>query len=314
MARQAPIWLRRLASCWHKNIAKLPVVSSLYLFVLRWITKFGSANFKNQVLNSLSTATWPASILGAQQVSLGKNTRIKIYPHNGEFDFQAILAGDINYEREVFSFLDSRTNNYDAIIEIGANVGIFTLFFSEKLKAGGGQIYAFEPSRQAYARLLRNIMVNNANNISSFCVAIGSNTGFATFYEPEGHLTNGSLIPHFASNFSAQVKAVPVLVVAGAEIAELVKSEQRVLLKIDVEGHEATVLRALAPLFKKVRPDVLLEVLPGFEKQIESAIAAVADGYNRYAITANGVVYQDNLCAIDGRDCFLSTRKLDEIG
>jgi len=49
---------------------------------------------------------------------------VSIVPHLGEFDFAAHICRRMKYEREVVSWLSDR--QYDFVIEIGANVGIYT--------------------------------------------------------------------------------------------------------------------------------------------------------------------------------------------
>ena len=310
MSAGSPAWLRSLAAAVHRFIAAVPPVANAYLWLWRRLAGRLSLRQRQQVLNSMATVTWPENALGSCRVTLGSGTQVKLHPHNGEFDFAAVLGGRMHYEEEVFSFLDSRIADYDAVIEIGANVGVFTVYFGKQLEQRGGLVYAFEPSRQAYARLSQNISVNGLANVSSFAVAVGAETGFATFHEPEGHLTNGSLVPTFAAIFSQRVKATRVLVVGAESLSALVDEQKRVLVKIDVEGYEAPLLKALVPFLHQVKADVLLEVLPEFEAEIDEAVKLLPAEYQRYAITRSGLQPQQNIHAVEGRDCFLSPNSL----
>lgn len=298
-------WIRGLAAMAHRLIAAMPPVAALYLALWRKIAAGLSNHRRQQVRNSMATVSWPDRALGPCAVTLAFNTQVRLHPHNGEFDFAAVIGGRLQYEHEVFNFLESRMNHYDAVIEIGANVGVFTVYFGKQLEGRGGRVYAFEPSRKAYARLLQNLSANNLSNVSSFNVAVGAETGFANFHEPEGHLTNGSLVSNFASQFSSKVKVARVLVLDAASLIDLIEGQLRVLVKIDVEGFEAPLLKAIAPFLQKVKPDVLLEVLPEFEAAIEEAVREAAPDYQRFAITPQGLQPQETLRAIGGRDCFL---------
>jgi FkbM family methyltransferase len=195
---------------------------------------------------------------------------------------------------------------YDAVIEIGANVGVFTLYFGSKMKPKGGRVFAFEPSQKAFTRLVQNLSENQLADVCCLNVAVGDKTEFATFHEPEGHLTNGSLISDFAGNFNQNIKATQVLVLNAADLAGLVSPEKRVLLKIDAEGYEAPLIRALSPFVQRIQPDIMLEVLPEFEAEIDASVRDAAVGYQRFAITAQGLQHQSSLHAIGGRDCFLT--------
>lgn len=274
----------------------------------RWLAAGASPFRRQQVLNSLRTVTWPDHALVPQRVRLGGDTHVWLQPHNDEFDFAAVLGGAFNYEPEVFSFLDGRMGDYDAVVEIGANVGVFTLYFTAQLAKWGAdrRVYAFEPSRRAGLRLLENLDLNQVTNVSYFNCAVGDRTQFEWLFEPEGHLTNGSLLPDFAAKFSTEVRRTPCLMVNAAQLGELLGTHQRVLLKIDVEGFEAPLLRALAPVIQAKRPDILLEVLPEFEAAINEAAGSVAPGYEYFTITNDGLQVQDRIRAITGRDCFLT--------
>src|SRR5262249_23088870 len=141
----------------------------------------------------------------------------------------------------------NRMAGYRSVIEIGANVGVFTVFFSDWLKRlqPGGKVFAFEPSPRAYQRLLENIKANDCGNVVAVNCAVGGSTGFFPFFEPEDHLTNGSLDAQFAGQFSSVLNATPVLVVAGDLLETLPGLEEPILLKIDAEGAEAQILRSL---------------------------------------------------------------------
>lgn len=305
MKSAAPLWIRQTASALHRIAAGCPPIARLYLAFWRFVGKRFSPLRRTQLLNSLSSITWPENVLEPQTVVLGADTPVKLHPHNGEFDFAAVLGGHLLYEQEVFHFIDSRIHQYDAVIEIGANVGVFTVYFGKRLQQTGGRVYAFEPSRRAFVRLAQNLTVNNLPNVSCFGVAVGAETGFLSFHEPEGHLTNGSLVSEFAANFSSKVMSAPVVVLGAATLVGLLQPGKRVLLKIVVEGFEALLITALAPLFEQLRPDVLLEVLPEYEAAIDAAVRSSAVNYQRFAITPQGLQQQDTLHAVGGRDCFL---------
>ena len=306
MSAGAPSWIKEASACLHRLAAVSRFGSRCHLALCRLVAARLPVFRQRQLLNSLAGVRWPEAALRPQTVVVGKDTEIRLYPHNGESDFAAVLGGDLEYEEEVFKFLDARAAVYDVVVEIGANVGLFTLYFGRQLFANGGRVYAFEPSRQAFSRLLSNLDLNALPNVFPINAAVGAKTGFEEFHEPEGHLTNGSLVGGFAAKFSESVRSVPVLVVDAALLHGLVKEARRVLIKIDVEGYEAQVLRALAPLVASKRPDILLEVLPEFEVEIGEAVLYAAPGYEMHAITAQGLQRQSTLKAVGGRDCFLT--------
>ena len=61
----------------------------------------------------------------------------------------------MHHEPEVFAFLLKKMAGYDTVVEIGANVGLYTIFFSKLLPRPDDRprILSFEPSRRAFAEL-----------------------------------------------------------------------------------------------------------------------------------------------------------------
>ena len=135
----APLWLRNSALWIHRIAARTSFTARLHLGVCRLAASHLSPLRRTQLLNSLGLIEWPQQSLSPQVVTLGRETSVLLHPHQGEFDFAAVLGGRLSYEKEVFEFLDARVTSYDAIIEIGANVGIFTLYFASKFAEGGAQ-------------------------------------------------------------------------------------------------------------------------------------------------------------------------------
>ena len=89
---------------------------------------------------------------------MGRDTETLIVPHLGEFDQRALFSKRLDYEEPVFRWLsDNFPEKYDLIVEIGANVGVYTIFLDALAKNRSTlqlrQIVAFEPSPGAYGRL-----------------------------------------------------------------------------------------------------------------------------------------------------------------
>jgi FkbM family methyltransferase len=244
-----------------------------------------------------------------RRVLLGRNTPVHLTPHIGEFDEFALFAKRLDYEVEVFTWLErNAVDSYDLIIEVGANVGVYTVFLDTLIKratcARLKQIVSFEPSNDAYMRLIENLGVNKTKFVTAFQVAIGTASGLQSFFEPNGHLTNGSFLREFSEIFSESVRESTVAVVAASELERYLRDAGKALIKVDVEGFEPQLIDALGPLITRYRPDILIEILPGTPERLEANPALRA--YGRFLITENGLETSRVLFASDAhRDWLL---------
>lgn len=300
--------IKLFARAFHGTLSHLPWCARAYLGLLHHLTARLPLFRRQQVLNSLNSVDWGAVRLPAREVSLAGDVKLWLHPHQGELDFEALLGGKLSYEDEVFSFLDGVIARYDAVVDVGANIGVFTCWFGKRM-AGKGKVYAFDPSRKVFGRLLENVERNGLDNVQAFNCAIGKDSGFAIFTEPEGHLTNGSLVESFARQFSQSVKKSAVAVIGADQLATLLAEHQRVLVKIDTEGFEAVVLEALAPVLSRWKPDLVIEVLPGFETELNGVKILSEMGYQANSITPEGLQRTGRITATQWRDCFLSVGK-----
>jgi FkbM family methyltransferase len=290
----------------HKTIARSTTLSKIYLRGLGKILKFlPDDRFKLRVLNNAYSVRWPDIALRPQAVTI-QGTPLKIIPHFGEFDFYALGMRELKYEENVFSYLKSANKKYDAIIEIGANVGIYTVFFASFYK--NCDVYAFEPSPKAFSRLIENLKINRAA-ANVFNAAVGEKTSFESFYEPSGHLTNGSLSRDFSSVFSSEVEEREVLVVDGALLEGVLSKHENILIKIDVEGAEAGVLKSLARTIENKKPDILVECLKIFESSLNRL--NLQEKYSLFEVGPGGLKRRERFVASENRDYFLSPKSCE---
>jgi FkbM family methyltransferase len=143
------------------------------------------------------------------------------------------------YEEEnidvLFSFLKEDT----VFLDIGANIGFFSLKIGKRL-GPRGRVYAFEPHPWIYELLQRNVHVNGLGNaITCFNLALSDKNTIATLQYPFGHLGGGHLAPGTSSGHTAVDAEL-------RRLDDLVGADFRCdLVKIDVEGHEIGVLNGM---------------------------------------------------------------------
>jgi FkbM family methyltransferase len=197
-----------------------------------------------------------------------------LHPHIGEFDLEGLFSKELTYEANSFRWLERHAGEFDAVLEIGANVGVFTVFLDLLARRTGtrlNHVYAFEPSPVAFERLLSNLIANECEHVAFYNCAIGEVGGMLPFYEPEGHLTNGSFNRDFSALFSSNIKERLVPVIGIADLELLFRRHERILVKIDVEGFEPELLTAFTPMITRYRPTLIIEILETTAEAIKAA-------------------------------------------
>ncbi|NBS54060.1 FkbM family methyltransferase [bacterium] len=145
-----------------------------------------------------------------------------------------------NSEPDLFAFYDSFLQKGMVAVDVGANIGLHTLFMAKRV-APGGRVLAFEPSPKNFSRLKEHVEKNCADNVHIFPLAVGDCAGTGFFYEN----ANDSSRSHFSNKGSG-------LVVEIIRLDDICRSEgvQRIdFLKLDVEGFEMRALEGAEPLF-----------------------------------------------------------------
>ena len=136
------------------------------------------------------------------------------------------------------------------IIDIGANIGNHSLFFTEFLKYD--KIYCFEPF-SSNAELLRENL--KGKNSEIFEIALSDREGKFKLYNSEKANSGGfSLVPY--ENISYEVlPSIPVKTLDSFHL------ENISMIKIDVEANELNVLNGAVKTIIKNRPYLFIEDL-----------------------------------------------------
>lgn len=142
------------------------------------------------------------------------------------------IAGEIE---RAYRLQDLTFEPGDVILDIGAHVGIVSCYLATRWP--DARIVACEPHPDNYARLQRNLAANGCTNVSARHVAV---TADGRPLVLAGDHTQNS------GGYSAFAAAGPdLLTVASVPIADLVGHRPIALLKLDCEGAEYEILRAL---------------------------------------------------------------------
>ena len=247
------------------------VVQRPVLSTISRISRTLPGNLGSHLYAFATGVKWKAIDIKPKQVLIGDCSAM-ITPHIGEFDFAASFLKKLNYEVGLVDWVNRNAANYSVIIEMGANVGMFTVLLGHVCKHSKTRIVSLEPSRAAFARLYANLRQNQVNNVTILNAAAGERTEMREFFEPEGHLTNGSFVANFASIFSDVIDKNYVISLGPEFLEPLVPKNGKILIKMDVEGFEPQLLKMLGDFIRKHRPDLILEVLSETEADLRDVL------------------------------------------
>jgi FkbM family methyltransferase len=140
-----------------------------------------------------------------------------------------------------FLFFDSLIGPNWHIADIGANQGLYTLYFSRQ--SPDGRVYAFEPDPGLFAALKENVQRNNAGNVALFNAAAASETVRLRLRAGRFNRGDNRIVPtDMANSETLGVDAMPLdHAIAGGRLD---------LLKADVQGFEVQVLRGAERLIQ----------------------------------------------------------------
>jgi len=173
--------------------------------------------------------------------------------------FLRYLTGDA--EPEVQDALAALIQPGQAVYDVGANIGFFTMLCS-RLAGPQGRVYAFEPIPANLATLRHNLALNDLSNVTIVEQALSSTTGSAEMFVSPWSAFH-SLNVEGASKRSDHDLQAGQISVQTVTLDEFVKGEEGRapdLLKIDVEGAELIVLEGARETLRSCRPLLLCEL------------------------------------------------------
>jgi FkbM family methyltransferase len=159
-------------------------------------------------------------------------------------------------DRASFLAMKDRVRAGAVVLDLGANVGMYTLLMA-RWAGPAGKVFAFEPAPGIAGVLGEHIRLNGlGDRVEAVQAAVGEAVGQVTFFAA-GLSGHGSVAAAAVPGGTPAV--VPVTTVDAF-------CEQRGLaptfVKIDVEGYEAHVLDGARETIRRHRPVLLIETHP----------------------------------------------------
>ena len=164
------------------------------------------------------------------------------------------------YENHLLEILEKFIQNkipnskYVSALDIGANIGNHSIFFSNFFE----KVYAFEPNPLTYEILkINSNYVCERKNISTYNYGL-SNKKEKVYFRLNPSNIGGSRIISNEEYYLNNKRTTEIDVVCADELDDL-KNINIGLIKIDVEGHEIKTLKGAEELIKKNKPIILFE-------------------------------------------------------
>jgi len=152
------------------------------------------------------------------------------------------------HETKVMDAFVKNIKEGDTVIDVGANIGEFSLIASKKV-GPKGKIISIEPLKQAAVWLEKNYLLNGFSNYEILEKAMGSKTGNMILYKESVSSETGVLDPEILEKEMVSSGEIKVDTIDNTISSRNIGTVE--MLKIDVEGHEYEVLCGCKDSFKE---------------------------------------------------------------
>lgn len=178
----------------------------------------------------------------------------------------AISTGDGKWEPHVMQAMSRLIRPTDVCMDIGANIGVYTLVMSEL--AHQGVVHAFEPSETNASFLARNITDNGLPNAHMHQIGLSDAPAQKTFYyfkelagcsfiAPEGESIEDVLMSSWGVDLERTSETITIDTLDAWYGRTSLDGVD--FIKMDVEGSELFAINGGRSIFDALRPTLLLE-------------------------------------------------------
>jgi FkbM family methyltransferase len=145
-----------------------------------------------------------------------------------------------------------------ASLDVGMNAGSY-LYTAIGHRRPGATVVGFEPDEAMSSLVRRNIVRNDLHNVTIETCAVSAASGTAQLHRASSDQMH-SLEPSFLERISSSVVGQEEVATVSIDDFVAERGLEPDLIKIDVEGHEATVIRGARSVLDDFRPTLIVEL------------------------------------------------------
>jgi FkbM family methyltransferase len=176
--------------------------------------------------------------------------------HLDKFDESDLSINGI-YEPLETEIIKEKIQNGDVVIDIGANIGYFTLLLA-KLVGTTGKVFAFEPEPSNFSLLNENIKLNKYNNVITEQKGVADSNNVMKFF-----LANDRTMHSLHKSKYHHNEMMIDVVKLDDYFKDLDFITKIKFIKIDAEGSEFNVLKGMKEILKRNNTvKLLIEFIP----------------------------------------------------
>ena len=172
-----------------------------------------------------------------------------------------------NWEAAETNFILSILRPGDVFVDVGANIGWFTILAAQKV-GPGGHVHAFEPRSDLSAWLTKSIAANDfTDRCTVHTVALGDRVAEMAIAAVPAERNPGHsfLVPGQLPDGAETLDAVQIRPLDAFDFGRTVR-----MMKVDVEGAEALVLKGAADLLSRDHPIIVSEIFPRWLRAVSA--------------------------------------------
>ena len=202
------------------------------------------------------------------------------------------------YEEYETSLFESLVEPGAIIVDIGANIGYYTLLAARRA-GNSGLVYAFEPEPGNYGLLIKNIRMNSYQNVVAIQKALSNSAGTTQLFTDTINFGNPSFAERNVLKSGGSVN-VETIDLDGFLAGQRCLSVD--LLKVDAQGAEGLIFDGATRVLEQDKLKIILEFWPFGLRNLGYDPAAFFLKFCDFGLKASRIREDAHTCSPIGRE------------